>query len=270
MSTLDQYVTALEGRLHLVVEHPTGQTEIRVPSLGDQRSPGTRREFRVIWQDQETRGLVHVGWLEFTGAEFLFSYTEAASAHPRFEPFPPFPVYDKTYRSEELFTFFSVRLTSTAAPQYDAVLEALGLVREDATPVELLAGMPSDSPHDTIQVVPEPVEQPDGTLVRTFLVSGVSHADEDNPESVSRLVQKLAAGDPLDLILEPDNPTNPKAMKLAAHGKTVGWIPDYLVDEVHDYLQTGRELTFRVARANGPDVPWHLRLLCEMSVEPRD
>lgn len=270
VSTVDEYVAALGGRLYLLVEHPSGQTEIRVPSLRDHRPSSTRREFRVIWQDQQTRGLVHVGWLEFTGEEFLFSYTDAASTHPRFEPFPPFPMYDETYRSEELFPFFSVRLTSTADPRYDAVLDALGLTREDATPAELLARLPSDSPHDTIQVVPEPVEQPDGTLVRTFLVSGVRHADEDAPESVSRRVQKLNAGDPLTLVPEPDNPQNPDAMQLAANGKIVGWIPDYLVDEIHNYLQADKELTFQVARANGPNVPWHLRLLCEMKVEPRD
>lgn len=268
VSTVDEYVAALGGRLHLHVEHPSGNAEIRVPSLREERPSKARREFRVIWQDQQTRALVQVGWLEFTGQEFLFSYTEAASTHPRFEPFPPFPVYEKTYRSEELFTFFSVRLTSTADPQYGAVLDALGLTREDATPAELLARLPSDSPHDTIQVVPEPVEQPDGTLVRTFLVSGIRHANEEDPESVSRLVQKLHTGDTLTLVAEPENPSNPDAMQLATGGKPVGWIPDYLVDEIHDYLRADKELTVRVASANGPDAPWHLRLLCEMTVGP--
>jgi hypothetical protein len=91
----------------------------------------------------------------------------------------------------------------------------------------------------------------------------------DDPESVSRLVQKLNTGDTLKLVPEPENPSNPDAMKLATYGKPVGWIPDYLVDDIHDYLRADKELTFRVARANGPDVPWHLRLLCEMTIEPR-
>ena len=38
---------------------------------------------------------------------------------------------------------------------YDAVLDAIGLTGQDATPAELLALSP-DSQHDTIQVVPEP------------------------------------------------------------------------------------------------------------------
>lgn len=268
VSTLNEYVMALGGRLRLVVEHDGRQTEIKIPSIRDQGSSAVRREFRVIWQDQQTRGLVHVGWLEFTGEEFIFSYTKDASSHPRFEPFPPFPRFDETYSSRDLFPFFSVRLTSAADPQYDVVLDALGLTRDDATPAELLARSPSESPHDTIQVVPEPTERPDGTLVRTFLVSGVRHADPQNPEVLSRLVQNLAEGEPLQLVPEPDNPKNPRALQLATGGRPIGWVPDYLVDEIHGYMRANQSLSFSVARANGRDVPWHLRLLCQLTVEP--
>jgi hypothetical protein len=226
-----------------------------------------QREFRVIWQDQHSRALVHVGWLEFTGEEFVFSYTEDARAHPRFEPFPAFPQLDETYRSRELFPFFSVRLFSAADPQYDVVLDALGLTREDATPAELLARSPSHSPHDTIQVVPEPTERPDGTLVRMFLVSGVRHADPQDPEPVGRVVGKLVKGQQLQLVPEPENPKNPRALQLAVGGKRIGWVPDFLVEEIHGYMQSKRSLSFSVARANGPDVPWHLRLLCRLTVE---
>ena len=62
ISTLGEYVGALGGRLRLIAEHPDGRTEIRIPSLQRKR-PARRREFRVIWQDQSTRSLVHVGWL---------------------------------------------------------------------------------------------------------------------------------------------------------------------------------------------------------------
>ena len=115
---------------------------------------------------------MRVGWLVFTGNEFKFSYVDEIKSDARFRPFPAFPRLDEVYRSAELFPYFAVRLTSTADPQYEAVLDALGLTREDATPAELLARSP-ESPHDTIQVVPEPTEMPDGTLVRMFLASGI-------------------------------------------------------------------------------------------------
>ena len=266
VSTLNEYVSALGGRLRLIVEHDDDHTEIGIPSLRQERRD-QRREFRVVWQDQTTRTLVHVGWLVFTGNEFEFSYLDEIKSHARFRPFPAFPRFEEVYRSDDLFPYFAVRLTSTADPQYEAVLDALGLTREDATPAELLARSP-ESPHETIQVVPEPTEMPDGTLVRIFLVSGTRHADKRDPDAVSRLIENLPVDAPLELVPEPQNPHNPKALHLAAHGKRVGWVPDYLLDEIHGYIDSSQPVSVAVVRANGPDTPPHLRLLCRLTVAP--
>jgi transcriptional regulator with XRE-family HTH domain len=268
LSTLDEYVSALGGRLHLVVEHDAGRTEVVLSSVRQERTEKQKREYRVIWQDQATRGLVHVGWLEFTGDDFVFSYTVAAKARAGFSPFPAFPMFDETYRSVELFPFFAVRLTTTADPQFEAILDALGLTQDLATPAELLARSPSESPHDTIQVIPEPTEMVDGTLVRTFLVSGVRHADEQSPERAGQLGNSLEPGTPLQLVPEPTNPMNPRALQLAANGAVIGWVPDYLVDEIHMYIEGTRPFSFVIERANGPETPWHLRLLCRLTVAP--
>lgn len=269
VSTLHEYVSALGGVLHLVVEHDGRRTEVVLPSLRRHRSETPTREYRVIWQDQATRSLVHVGWLEFTGDEFVFSYTDDAKTNPNFSPFPPFPQLDRTYRSVDLFPFFSVRLINTADPTFDAIIDALGLTREEATPAELLARAPSESPHDTIQVIPEPVEKADGTLVRTFLVSGVRHADELSRGHLSQRLETLEPGTELDLLPEPNNPMNPLALQLSADGTVVGWVPDYLLDEVHTYLESERRPSFEVERANGREAPWHVRVLCRMTVIPR-
>ena len=266
VSTLGEYVRALGGRLRLIVEHRDQHIEIEIPSLQQKRTP-QRREFRVIWQDQTTRRLEPVGWLEFTGEEFLFSYTDQARSYPRFQPFPRLPFIDGAHRSDELFAFFALRLTSTADPQHETVLNALGLDQDEATPAELLARLP-DSPHDTIQVVPEPTELPDGTITRVFLVSGVRHANEQDPDTVSRLIQNLPTGTALDLIPDPQNQYNNKAIYLAVNGKKVGWIPDYLLTEIHSYIDSDRSLSLTVVRANGPDTPWHLRLLCCLTAAP--
>ena len=266
VSTLDEYVAALGGRLRLVVDHGDDRIEIGVPSLRQQQ-PDERREFRVIWQDQTTRGLEHVGWLVYTGDEFTFSYVEGAKNHERFQPFPTFPRLDETYRSVDLFPYFALRLTNAADPHYDAVLDAMGLTRDEATPVELLARSP-ESPHDTLQVVPEPKEMPDGTFVRIFLVSGTRHADERDPDTVSRLIEALPADASLSLEPEPDNEYNPEALQLTTNGKRVGWIPNYLLTEVHGYINSSRSVSVTVVQANGPDAPPHLRLLCQLTVGP--
>ena len=80
-----------------------------------------------------------VGWLEYTGPGFEFSYTDEARRHERFAPFPAFPKLDQHYRSVGLFPYFAVRLISAADPNYEAVLDAIGLAGRDATPAELLA-----------------------------------------------------------------------------------------------------------------------------------
>ena len=266
ISTLGEYVRALGGRLRLIAEHRDSRAEIGISSLQKKR-PAQRRKFRVIWQDQVTRSLVHVGWLEFTGEEFLFSYTDQARAHPRFQPFPRLPFTEEAHRSGELFAFFALRVTSTADPQHEAVLDALGLDQDEATPAELLARLP-ESPHDTIQVIPESTERPDGTTTRVFLASGVRHANEQEPDTVSRLIGNLPTGAALDLVPEPHNSHNPRALHLAANSTRVGWVPDYLLTEIHGHLDSDRRLTVTVARANGPDTPWHLRLLCQMTAHP--
>lgn len=267
VSTLDDYIAALGGQLRLVIEHPAVSADLVVPSLQRHDAQAERREYRVIWQDHASRALVHVGWLEFTRDGFIFSYTDEARSHASFEPFPPFPRFEDTYRSRDLFPFFSVRVASAADPEFGAIIDALGLTQQQATPAELLARSSSASPHDTIQVIPEPTELPDGSLVRRFLVSGVRHANRRRPEHVSHVIQRLRPGTELRLVPEPSNPANPRALQLAAGRTVVGWVPEYLLDEIHGYLDRGWELVFEVDRANGPEVSWHLRLLCRLTAK---
>lgn len=267
ISTLRDYIGATGGHLHLVARYPDFDCELRLPVL-DESPAGVRetRTFRVIWQNMRTRQLVHVGWLAFTGREFAFGYTPDAEIDSDFEPFAAFPDLRATYRSTALFPFFADRVVSSARPDYDLLIAALGLTRAEVTPVELLARSAGWTPHDTIQVVPEPVIDEEGRETRPFLVSGVRHVDEDHPDRVGALVAKLTRGQQLDLADEPDNPTNPRAVLLATAGHPVGWIPDYLLDYVHKQREAGKGVAAVVDHANGAEAPWHMRLLCRLEV----
>ncbi len=268
ISTLDEYVSALGGKLRLAVEHPAISTELTVPILQDDSDDEVvaPREYRVIWQEQVSRALVHVGWLAFTGDSFSFTYTDEARSHPDFEPFPPFPQFETEYRSGDLFPFFAIRIISAADPDFDVAVDALGLTRDQATPAELLARSPATSPHDTIQVIPEPIELADGSLVRRFLVSGVRHADEQQPEVLSEIIGRLRPDTELQLAAEPSNTANSQALQLVSGDDVLGWVPNYLLGEIHQMLDQGRDLRFEVERANGPEAPWHLRLLCRLTI----
>ena len=264
ISTLRDYVAATGGELCVIARYPDFEQEIWLPVLQRPAAMQPRR-FRVVWQSLTDRQFVHVGWLVFEDQSFHFSYTPDAELRPDFEPFPAFPDFRETYESSELFAFFASRLSSTATSEH--LLSALGLTREDATPIELLARSWGATPHDMIQIVPEPHILEDGSEVRPFLVSGVRHADGSNPGAVTKRIQHLEQGDELDLHDEPDNPHNERAIVIEAGNAPIGWVPDYLLDYLHKKRDEGMQPHVYVEKANGPEAPWHLRLLCLLEMK---
>ena len=264
VSTLGEYINGTGGSLRLIADYGTYEVDLDLAALRAEPVEA-EREFRVVWQNLQTRQLVHVGWLHVGTGRYGFEYTPDAELDRDFQPFVAFPDLRRHYEANDLFPFFAQRVVATAEPGFDDLVDALGLTRDTATPVELLARSWGRSTYDTIQIVPEPELHPDGSSSRLFLVSGVSHADEDHPERVSKLVTKLKMGQKLDLRDEPDNPVDSEAIIIEAGGQRLGWIPAYLLGEVHK----ARERTdVFVERANGPETPWHLRLLCRLVVAP--
>lgn len=273
VSTLRDYIAATGGRLRLIAEYSELAYEIDLPTLRDSAPSSLQpRVFSVVWQDTRTRQLVRVGTLEVSDGSFVFSYTPDAELHSGFEPFPEFPDLRRTYTAQELFPFFAGRIPTSARQDYGTIREALGLTSDEATPIELLARSWGQSPHDTIQVVPEPEENADGSEAMWFLVSGISHAHEDansdTPDAVTARVARLEAGQEVALRDEPENRFNDRAIRLEVQAKLVGWIPGYLLDYVHKKRADGYLLRVTVDQANGPDLPWHLRLLCRLVVTP--
>jgi hypothetical protein len=270
VSTLSDYVAATGGRLRIIAEYSGSWCEIQLPVLAHRNTAAEPRSFHVVWQNVGTRQLVHVGHLEYTGDRFVFSYAAGARLDPDFQPFPSFPDLAQAYESERLFSFFAARIASDARHDYDDQIATLGLTRGTATPVELLARSWGTTPHDTIQVVPEPVVTTDGREILPFLVSGVRHVDADDAAGVSRRIAALRPGMELAARDEPDNPNNTRAIILDVSGRAVGWVPDYLLDYVHKKRDEGQSVRVVVEHVNGPETPWHLRLLCRLEVAPSE
>jgi hypothetical protein len=122
-------------------------------------------------------------------------------------------------------------------------------------PMEILVRTGGGRVTDTFHVVGSFLEH-DGKRQGKFFASGISHiADAD-----SRLKQ-LTVGDLLELRDDPGNPADPRAILLDARGGgKVGWVPNWLLDEVHGRRTPDSALTVRVARVN-LDAPAHLKLL---------
>lgn len=232
---------------------------------GSVRDDARTRRLYVVWQHPETRRFVTVGCLEVTPEGYAFEYEPEAAREPGFEGFAAFPDFRHRYRSDRLFSFFANRVLSPRRPEYTTYLDALALEDDALTPVEMLARSGAARATDTVHIVPEPQRLPDGREVLVFLASGVRHL----PSAESRIAQ-LHSGDQLHLRDELDNEVNPDAVLIDTDsGEPVGWIPDYLLDTVHDYRARGPVHVY-VERANGPPAPSHLRLLCRLEARPGD
>ncbi len=222
----------------------------------------TRRLF-VVWQNPETRQFVHVAHLDVQAdGQYVFEYEPDAEQVPGFDGFAAFPDLHHRYRFDQLFPFFTNRVLSPRRPEYGSYLDALDITDDEQAPVELLARSGGTRATDTVHIVPEPRTEPDGRQVLLFLASRTRHL-----ESAGERISHLAPGDELLLRPEPDNPVNPDALLLDnTTGEPVGWVADYLLDLVRDYQARGPVQVF-VERADSPDTPPHLRLLCRLEAK---
>lgn len=235
----------------IATEHPTGAaSDVAVQP----------RRLVVVRQDLQRHRFVPLGALSVDAdGTYTFDYLPDAAMDPDFQQVPGFPDPTETYRSPELFPFFTHRVMS---PRHPAHLRSMGLEGEDPDPVELLVRTAGRRATDTYQVVPDPTVHPDGSETRLFLVSGIRHLD-----GATDRVAALTPGQTLALRPDPDNCFDPQAILLdVASGQPVGFVPGYLCGYVQQHLVAGADVDVVVEQANGPEVPRHLQLLCRMQV----
>lgn len=206
--------------------------------------PGAQRVYR------------HVGFLTCREDGYEFRYVQSTKV---LQPLLGFEDLTRSYFSSDMFPLFAERIMSARRPDRASYLEALDL-SEDSEPWEVLMRSGGRRAGDTIEVVPEPSVNPDGSSTCTFLVHGVRHCGAE----ASIAICDLRSGDQLQLRWEPENPVNERAvLVLSDTGVAVGYVPDPLVDYVHTVMRAG-EHRLTVVRANGPEVGSHLRLLVRL------
>lgn len=222
------------------------------------------RSLLVIWQNPGNRVFSKIGQLDqLVDGRYAFRYLPRASEDPDFFPLDEFPQLNALYVSDALPSFFANRVMSHDRPDYSRYREWWGLEDDDAdTPFEVLARTGGPRATDTFHVVDPLRTAEDGKVVSRFFVSGVRyHAGS------GELIKRLKSGARLALRDEPDNPYNPRALLIDVEdGQPVGWVPDWLVDDVHDLRAAGSDLDLVVEQAN-PDAPDHLKLLCRLTAQ---
>lgn len=213
-------------------------------------------KLRLIWKDPETRRYHQVGQFEaLSDGRYAFGYLPGASDLSGFDALLEFPDLRRIYMSDEMPSFLANRVMSDKRPSYAQHLGWLGLGK-DATPVEILARTGGPRETDTFHVVDS--FEPQGGFCRgRFFVSGIRH------QAFSP--QDLEVNQELQLRDEPDNVHNPRAILLTAEGDAIGWIPDWLVEDIHDFRRTSSQINIFVEQVNA-DAPPHLAVRCRLEV----
>lgn len=114
---------------------------------------------------------------------------------------------------------------------------------------------------DRIEVFAHPHRTDDGGLATLFFARGIRHI-----AGADAAVAEVTAGDALELIDEPDNRVNPRAVLLNSRtGGRVGRVPDYLVTTIHELRECdSADVRVVAEHVNGPNTGPHMRLLCRL------
>lgn len=219
------------------------------------------RRFAVGWRNTSRPHAAPVGVLDYDDAGYRFEYLHNVDRIPDFRPFLGFPDFRRAYEAERLWPFFALRVMDRKRPDYRDYLARLGLPG-DASSLDVLSRSGGARKGDSIYLAEEPQVAHDGHTEATFLVRGARYATHDH--SSADHASRLRAGDRLMLKRDRENPVNPEAILLATEtGAAVGWVPDVLIPYAHA-VHSGGKGHVTVLQNNGPESPWHLRLLVRL------
>lgn len=216
----------------------------------------------VTWR--EPSGSIHpIGLLvrrvDGESEHFRFAYLKMAETLDEFQPLAGLPDLHRLYESDALFPVFAHRVMPRTRPEFDALARRVQL-GADADPFEVLARSGGRRATDRVEVFAPPRLTDDGRSSCFFFVRGIRHLPDAAP-----VVAALRPGEVLDLVDDPDNRYNARAVLLGADGTAIGWLPDYLVDHVHQLRGlNGTDPTVIVEHVNDESSPSHQRVLCRL------
>lgn len=250
--------------------------EMPAPSMPPDRSGGLAQRLVVAWQHPVERSISPVGFLTFDGSMYRFTYVRNALQVKDFRPLLGFDDLHRCYQSADLFPLFAQRAMDPRRPDYQRYIEHLGLEGEPG-PWEQIARSQGRRQGDRLQLLPEPTAA-DNALTGLFLVHGMRYAHAEprvldgrtisvTRDQVEAALAELGPGDELGIAREPGNPVNPLALMVLGSSIPIGWVPDLLVDDLQVLLDRAT-VSVTVEHINGPDAPWHLRLLARLHAAP--
>lgn len=225
-------------------------------------SPRGERRLYAAWRNPD--GLIRpVGALTLRksggGPCYRFVYLKAAEQFDGFHGLPGLPDLHAVHESEQLFPVFRNRLMPRRRPDYEDFVQRLNLDVE-TDPFEVLIRSEGWKATDRVEVFAHPERTHDDQLSMLFFLRGIRHL-----EGADHATLDVQVGDELELEDEPSNPVNPRAVLVCTRtGRRIGWVPDCLVDIVHELRERAAEITITAEHVNPESAPLHMRLLCRL------
>lgn len=229
-------------------------------------SAASERRLIVTWKGEASQGILPVAELIIRSGpqQYSFRYLEGvrAARDCGFQPFLAFPDLQSRYESNALFPFFANRVLPTTRPDYLESLTAVGLDVQDVSVAEVLGRTNGRRATDRIETILVPIPDAQGRYRTHFFLRGVNHSP-----GAEEVIAKLDSDEGLAIVKDTSNNYNPRARQLHARGHKIGYVPDYLVDDLDALERAGTVPVVFGERRNLPPQPAHYRLLCRIDCE---
>lgn len=194
------------------------------------------KKLSLLWQNGNTRHWYHVGNLEFTPQEFIFTYeTEAdrrgvkEALKDGYKLHPAFQNLHEVYRANRMFNSFARRLPNFKRKDIREKYERLGLSDEtDMYDLFLVTG--GKLAGDDYEFV-KPIEIKDDEFLFDFYVRGHRHYQEDS--------YSISENDQITFESDDSNQYDTEAVKVLCNGECIGYVPAYYSKFVKRVLSEG-------------------------------
>lgn len=200
-------------------------------------------ELWLIWQNAETRQRYHLGKLFHEDGIYTFTYATdgyrrklAEAMDNGYRPHLAFPDTNKVYTSNKLFGPFSRRLPDERRPDYEAILQELGLP-SDSTEMDVLRATGGILATDSYEFV-SPIFIEGNHFDLDFFVAGWRHYGGEH------VINQLQRGDVVNLELEPENPKDEMAvLVMSVNEEKLGYIPAFYSGWMFEMIE--RRINYR-------------------------
>lgn len=222
----------------------------------------------IAWQAPDTRDWHVVGNLQSQDNGYTFNYTHGAKKSEKFTPFSGMTDLGKKYVSKDLFPLFKNRLLSPKRPEYSKFIEWLGLSKDNASPIEVLARSGGIRGTDQLQIFKKIEADESGYIEHYFFAHGLSYLTE----SANKRVSTLKADDPLKLLSDSQNDYDEHAIVIRTQQpvEIVGYCPRYFAETISTILKDAPKSIELKVHQISTDSPHSYRLLCKLQGHIRE